>query len=81
MGQVKHATTLVVGMNCLKCGETNELQIDFAPGQPLQPGARQLPNSPTMPCRKCGNSLDLLAVRTQVEAQLGKKALSPQPQR
>lgn len=79
LGQVQHAPTLVVGANCANCNHPNEFQLDFDPGQPLQPGARRFPNAAEVPCQRCGQNLNLASIRAEVEKKLGRKALSPQP--
>lgn len=79
LGQVKNVASAAVGVKCPKCNHSNELQLDFDKGQPLQPGIRRFPNAPTVACEQCGESLVLTPVRETVEKQLGRKALTPQP--
>jgi hypothetical protein len=79
VGQVQNATSIQVGTNCPKCKHPNQFQLDFAPKQPLQPGAKRFPNASTTPCERCGEPLDLTAMRAAIEKQVGKPALTPQP--
>jgi hypothetical protein len=76
---VQNATSIQVGTNCPKCKHPNQFQLDFAPKQPLQPGAKRFPNASTTPCERCGEPLDLTAMRAAIEKQVGKPALTPQP--
>jgi hypothetical protein len=70
-----------IGGNCNKCGQPFAAQLDFERGLPLVPGNVQFPDSGQMKCTKCGNLLDLRAIRADLERQFGRPALTPQPKR
>jgi hypothetical protein len=66
-------------VKCGQCQTDTNVQLDFKPGVKLEPGAHRYPERGWMPCPRCGNRLDLAPIRAQVEAQIGKAALTPQP--
>ena len=69
-----------IDVNCTKCHQTTKVQLDFNKGLPLQAGAVRYPNSGTLPCPKCKTALNLQPARADVEKQIGRPALSPQPE-
>lgn len=79
LGQMQAAPSIQVKLDCPKCKHGNVFQLDFAPGQPLQPGSRRYPDSGTSSCMKCQQVLNLAAPRAEIEGKLGRQALSPQP--
>lgn len=74
-----HAS-VVANVVCQQCkSDKLQLQLDFVPGVPLQPGARRYPPSGELPCPVCGTSIKLEPVKADIERQIGQKALDPQP--
>ena len=67
----------VLEVTCPRCGTENAAQLDFQPGQALEAGAVQYPRSGILACKSCGTNIDLRPVRQQVEAQIGRPALTP----
>jgi hypothetical protein len=66
---------------CPRCGQPFQYQLDFQKGLSLEPGATQFPDSGLAQCARCGNQIDLRPIRADVERQIGRSALSPQPKR
>jgi ClpP class serine protease len=64
---------------CNTCHEKLSVQLDFVQGQPLQPGSVRYPNDGTLPCPRCKSPLQLAQARAEIEKQLNRKALTPQP--
>lgn len=79
IGAMQAAPFVQFEAQCTKCGVKYPVQIDFAPGQPLQPGSLRYPDSGQMPCPKCKQPVELSRARTDIEKHLGKKAITPQP--
>jgi hypothetical protein len=76
---LQQAPSIQMELECDKCHTKTNFQLDFAAGQPLQPGSRRYPNSGTLPCPQCKNPLQLAPARAEIEKQLNRKALTPQP--
>lgn len=74
------AEALTVEVGCAKCGHKRMMQIDFSPGQMLQPGTIRFPNQPRLPCPQCNEEIRFDELRGQIEQQVGRKALNPQPE-
>lgn len=64
---------------CPHCATPIRIQIDFEPGIPRSPGATRYPAGGQLPCPSCGKTVNLKPALAEVEANLGKKALDPQP--
>jgi len=64
---------------CPHCGRQIKIQIDFAPGVPRTPGAIRYPAGGQLPCPSCGKPVNLVPALGEVERNVGKKALDPQP--
>lgn len=79
IGQMASAPAVQAQVTCAACNIPLVVQLDFAPGQPLQPGSIRYPNSGTVSCSNCGSALNLAAVRGEIENKMGRKALTPQP--
>lgn len=71
--------TAQVDVRCNRCGTVQPMQLDFTPGQALQPGRTRFPNVAKKPCPKCGAELGFASIRAGIEKQVGRQALSPQP--
>lgn len=71
---------VMVDMDCNNCHEKALIQLDFEPGEALEPGAQRYPNSGVVACKRCGQHIQLAPVRAQVEQQIGRNALNPQPE-
>ena len=76
---MENAASLQVNVNCSQCHAVIVYQLDFLPGQRLQPGSARFPNQPMEPCPRCRAPLTIGKVRAEIEAKLGRKALEPQP--
>jgi hypothetical protein len=80
LGQMQQADSIQAETACSNCGAKSPLiQIDFAPGQPLQPGSVRYPSSGVISCAKCGTTIDLRPMRADLERQTKRPALNPQP--
>jgi Serine dehydrogenase proteinase len=75
----QQAPSARVDTTCSKCGLPMPFQVDFEPGQPLQSGVQRFPNTAAIACPRCGTQIDLRQLRALIEANVGKKALDPQP--
>jgi hypothetical protein len=81
LGQLASAPSIQIGIECNVCRQRTSVQLDFLPGQPLQPGSVRYPDSGKVPCGTCGNVLDVAVPRADIEGKLGKKALTAQPKK
>ncbi len=78
--QVQQQAQSVTGdVACPHCATPIKIQIDFAPGAPRTPGAIRYPVGGQVPCPACGKTVNLVPALAEVEANVGKKALDPQP--
>jgi len=66
-------TSALVQFNCPKCGKTHALQAEFDKKQPLQPNAERFPFEDVLTCKQCGMSHNVVGLRSQLEAQTGRK--------
>lgn len=65
------ATSATAAVRCMACGNMMMVQADFVPGQALAAGAVAYPSSDQVTCR-CGNLVDLRALRAQLEREFGR---------
>ncbi len=78
--QVRQQARSVTGdVPCPHCGTPIKIQIDFEPGVPHTPGAIRYPAGGQLPCPSCGKTVNLEPALAEVEANVAKKALNPQP--
>lgn len=66
----------VVDVECLKCNTTHKIQANIGKPQPLEEGCIAFPADNKLNCTKCGNLLDLLELRRQLEGQAKGKLVS-----
>ncbi len=78
-GAMQAAPTVQVEVTCTQCGAKSNVQLDFAPEQPLQPGSVRYPDQGTIPCPRCKSPIPLVPIRADIENRFGRKALTPQP--
>jgi hypothetical protein len=69
------ADQAAIVITCRACGTQQQLQVNFRPGAPLQPGAVPFPQNNVQKCPKCGVEGNLAALRLQLEAQAKRKIL------
>lgn len=69
--------SVLANLTCNKCGNVWKVQVDFDPGIPLAIGAIRFRDG-GLPCR-CGNVLDMAALRSHVEQQFGRPILAGEP--
>ena len=62
-----------VNLNCGNCNTSNPILAGIGKPAPKKAGFRPFPADDKLKCTKCGNILDLRAVRTQFEGQFQKK--------
>lgn len=78
--QVRQQAKSVTGdVGCPHCKTPIKIQIDFEPGVPRTPDATRYPAGGQLPCPTCGQTVNLAPALAEVEANVGKKALDPQP--
>jgi hypothetical protein len=63
------------GLQCHKCGTVSQIQANFEPNQPLQPGHLPYPANNRFKCPRCGVEHDLIDTRRQLEAQSKRTVL------
>ncbi len=66
-------TSAMVQFKCPKCGKAHALQADFDKQHPLQGGTERFPSKDVLICKQCGMSHNLVALRSQLELQTGRK--------
>jgi hypothetical protein len=59
----------IVEVECLKCNTLHKLQANIGKPQPLENGCLAFPADNKLSCTKCGNLLDLVELRRQIEGQ------------
>jgi hypothetical protein len=79
LNQNQQVSTAQMEVTCNTCHTKLSIQLDFEKGQPLQPGSIRYPNNDHVPCPGCKRALQLAPARAQLEKQVGRRALTPQP--
>lgn len=74
--QAKTEGKAIVEVQCLKCNTTHKIQANIGKTHPLEPGCIAFPTDNKLNCTKCGNLLDLLELRRQLEGQAKGKVVS-----
>jgi serine dehydrogenase proteinase/SEC-C motif-containing protein len=80
-GRLDPNQPIIIEGACARCSNPFVFQLDFTNGTELKPGARQFPDSAQVPCEQCKVPLDVGAIRANIERQVGRPALNPQPKR
>jgi hypothetical protein len=62
-------------VGCLKCGKQHKVQANFGASQKLEAGAVAFPQSCTLICDGCGNSLDLTGLKMAIEAKVRRNLI------
>jgi endogenous inhibitor of DNA gyrase (YacG/DUF329 family) len=75
----QQADSVIVEAQCPNCQSPIRVQIDFRPGVPRDPAAVRYPKGGELPCPSCGKTVNLQPALAELEKQVGKKALDPQP--
>jgi hypothetical protein len=63
----------IINFKCPKCQTVHVLQADLDQQKPLQPNMKRFPSNDVLLCEKCHTAHVLTALRTQLEAQTGRK--------
>ncbi len=79
LGAMQSAPSVQCEIQCPKCTHKLNIQLDFAPKQPLQPGSLRYPDRGTISCPNCKSTIELTPVRADIEKRMGRQAITPQP--
>jgi hypothetical protein len=67
------ASSVQAEVGCPTCGRKTRLQLNFEPGQPVDPQAVPYPQGrDELPCSNCGTELNLKPIRELAEKQFGR---------
>jgi len=64
---------VIAGVQCDRCKQQYQLQMDFDVEKPLQPGNIRFPSNDIVVCSRCGNQINVSGVRQQVEMQTKRR--------
>jgi hypothetical protein len=67
---------IFIEYRCTNCNASTKLQINFAPGELLEPQCKPFPTDNVLNCPGCGTQQNLVDIRRQIEAQF-KKSIVP----
>lgn len=64
---------VIVGVQCDRCKQEHQVQMDFDVEKLLQPGNTRFPANDILVCSRCGNQINVSGFRQQVEMQMKRK--------
>jgi len=67
------AEGVVAQVQCDRCKQTYNLQLDFDQLRPLQPGTTRYPANDILVCKRCQNQINVANIRQQVEMQTKRR--------
>lgn len=67
------AEGIVAQVQCDRCKQTYNLQLDFDQPKPLQPGMTRYPANDILVCERCQNQINVANIRQQVEMQTKRR--------
>lgn len=66
---------IVAEVECGNCKTKHNIQLDFDKLKPLGQGCKRFPKDEVLVCEKCGNQMNLAALRQQVEIQTKRQII------
>lgn len=74
-GAKPDANTAVAGFLCGTCGTNHKVQLNFMPNVPLASDVQAFPKNGMFTCPSCKTVHNLIGLKMQIEATVGKQAL------